>query len=51
MACIKLVSLKKEKTRYTWTAVKPEKYTHNVEMITVKEATTGRVIDVIQCER
>lgn len=43
--------IKEGKTRYTWTPVKSEKYTHNVDMITVKEATTGRVIDVIQCER
>lgn len=43
--------IKEGKTRYTWTPVKSETYSHNVEMITVKEATTGRVIDVIQCER
>ena len=43
--------IKEGKTRYTWTPVKAEKYSHNVELIKVKEATTGRVIDVIQCER
>ena len=43
--------IKEGKTRYTWTPVKAEKYSHNVEMIKVKEVTTGRVIDVIQCER
>ena len=31
--------------------VKADKYSHNVEVITVKEATTGRVIDTIQCEQ
>ena len=43
--------IKDGKTRYTWIPVKAEKYSHNVELINVKEATTGRVIDVIQCER
>ena len=43
--------IKDGKTRYTWTPVKAEKYSHNVELINVKEATTGRVIEVIQCER
>ena len=43
--------IKEGKTRYTWTPVKAEKYSHNVELINVKEATTGRVIDRIKCER
>ena len=43
--------IKEGKTRFTWTPVKADKYSHNVEVINVKEATTGRVIDVIQCER
>ena len=43
--------IKEGKTRFTWTPVKSETYSHNVEVIKVKEATTGRVIEVIQCER
>lgn len=43
--------IKDGKTRYTWTPVKAEAYSHNVEVINVKEATTGRLIDTIQCER
>lgn len=43
--------IKEGKTRYTWTPVKAGSYSHNVEVINVKEATTGRVIEVIQCER
>ena len=43
--------IKEGKTRFTWTPVKSEQYSHNVEVIKVKEATTGRVIEVIQCER
>ena len=43
--------IKEGKTRYTWTPVKAEKYSHNVELIKVKEVTTGRVVEEIQCER
>ena len=43
--------IKEGKTRFTWIPVKAEQYSHNVEVIKVKEATTGRVLEVIQCER
>ena len=43
--------IKDGKTRFTWTPVKAEKYSHNVELIKVKEATTGRVVEEIHCER
>ena len=43
--------IKEGKTRFTWTPVKADRFSHNVEVIKVKEATTGRVIEVIQCER
>lgn len=42
--------IKDGKTRYTWTPVKAgNTYSHNVDVIKVHEALTGRIIDSITC--
>lgn len=43
--------VKEGKTRNTWIPFKcGEEYTHNVKEITIQEATTGRIIERIECE-
>lgn len=44
--------IKEGKTRMTWIPYKPgEKYTHIVEWIKIKEVSTGKIVETIECIR